>query len=166
MADILDQLLSHWAAAAPDLDTRPLGNTHRILRLARILEKRLDLALAPLGLSLWQFEVLSTLLTDANGTGLLVHQLLPACQLSPAAMTNRLDRLEQAGWIQRVPDPGDRRAIRIRLTAAGRDLVQRALHSLPHANCVLTPEESSSLDTILRKILSSVCTEINSFDIE
>lgn len=161
MSDLLDDLLAHWSAEAPGLDTPALGNTTRLLRLARALEKKLDHALAPLGLSLWQFEVLSALLAAPQSDGLHACQLLPACQLSPAAMTNRLDRLEQAGWIHRLPDPSDRRASRVHLTPSGRALVRQALRSIDHANCPLSPDESTQLDQILRKLLAGLCNQVD-----
>jgi DNA-binding MarR family transcriptional regulator len=40
-------------------------------------------------------------------------------------MTNRLDRLEDAGFLKRTKDPNDRRGLRIVLTSKGRDLVDR-----------------------------------------
>ncbi len=161
MSDLLDDLLTHWAAEAPGLDTPALGNTSRLLRLARALEKKLDHALAPLGLTLWQFEVLSALIAAPPAEGAHACQLLPACQLSPAAMTNRLDRLEQAGWIHRLPDPDDRRATRVHLTPDGRALVRQALRAIDHAACPLSPAESTQLDHILRKLLASLCNQID-----
>ena len=35
-------------------------------------------------------------------------------------MTNRLDRLEEAGLVRRLPDPSYRRAVQVELTEAGR----------------------------------------------
>src|SRR6476646_7306479 len=40
-------------------------------------------------------------------------------------ITRQAQRLERAGYVTRVPDPDDRRAQRIRLTAAGEDAVVR-----------------------------------------
>ncbi|WNM32004.1 MarR family transcriptional regulator [Streptomyces sp. Li-HN-5-11] len=42
-----------------------------------------------------------------------------------AHVTRQVTRLEEAGCAVRVPDPDDRRARRIRLTAPGRDAVDR-----------------------------------------
>ena len=41
-------------------------------------------------------------------------------------MTNRLDKLEQAGLIARKPDPTDRRGVIVALTAKGRRLIDAA----------------------------------------
>ncbi len=46
---------------------------------------------------------------------------------SPGAMTRLLDKLEQSGYLQRAPDPDDRRALRLALTASGREIHKRIL---------------------------------------
>jgi DNA-binding MarR family transcriptional regulator len=65
----------------------------------------------------------------------------PPYQLSPGAllrttlvtsgtMTNRIDRLEQAGLVRRMPDPQDKRGVLVTLTAAGRSRADAALADL------------------------------------
>ena len=46
---------------------------------------------------------------------------------SPGAMTRLLDKLEHLGYLQRAPDPEDRRALRLALTASGRAMHARIL---------------------------------------
>lgn len=159
--DFLDALLATWAAESPGLDTISLGIEARVLRLAKYLERRADEALAPLGLNLWQLDVLSFLLHAPARIGLQVSELLPAALLSPAAMTNRLDRLEASGWIVRFPDAADRRATRVRLTPAGRTLARRALRArtacAANAQSALSPADASQLAGLLRSWLQSLC---------
>ena len=47
-------------------------------------------------------------------------------QTSQSGMTGKLDRLERHGFIQRSPDPEDRRAIRLWMTDSGRALIDEA----------------------------------------
>ena len=47
-------------------------------------------------------------------------------------MTNRLDRLEEAGLIKRLPDPDDRRGVQVELTP-GRTRGVRAVDDRPGA---------------------------------
>jgi DNA-binding MarR family transcriptional regulator len=158
--DFLDGLLATWAAEAPGINVDALGAVTRIRRLATYLERGVDKALAPLGMTLWQLEVLAFLL-QAPRSGLQVTQLLPAALLSPAAMTNRLDRLQEAGWIDRIPDPEDRRATRIRLTRTGRAMTKKALQVRSDAAvavlAALSPGQRAKLAPLLRGILRGLC---------
>jgi DNA-binding MarR family transcriptional regulator len=45
-------------------------------------------------------------------------------------MTNRVDRLATRGFVERLPDPSDRRGVQVRLTPAGRTAVDGALTEL------------------------------------
>src|ERR671926_34073 len=52
------------------------------------------------------------------------HRMTPSglaewAELSSGAMTNRLDRLEKAGLVRRLPDPDDRRGVLVELTPEG-----------------------------------------------
>ncbi|NEW59639.1 winged helix DNA-binding protein, partial [Nocardia cyriacigeorgica] len=40
-------------------------------------------------------------------------------------VTNRIDRMEAKGLVERVRDPHDRRSVRVRLTAHGVEIVDR-----------------------------------------
>ncbi len=72
-------------------------------------------------------------------------------------MTNRLDRLESAGFIQRLPDPSDRRALLVELTEQGHDLWARAVGAQAAKEAALAAalgrRELKELNTLLRKVL-------------
>ena len=73
-------------------------------------------------------------------------------QVSPQAMGNTLGGLEQAGLINRLPDPGDRRQIVLSLTAHGRAvLAERRSARLQQLAAILaddfSPAELAALDT-------------------
>jgi DNA-binding MarR family transcriptional regulator len=54
---------------------------------------------------------------------------MEATVLSSGGMTKRLDRLEAAGLVQRSRNPSDRRGVEVKLTAAGRRSVDRAIEA-------------------------------------
>jgi DNA-binding MarR family transcriptional regulator len=73
-------------------------------------------------------------------------------------MTNRLDRLERAGLVTRLPDPDDGRRVLVRLTEQGRD--HRRGDGRPHrrrstgcSRCSSEPERLA-LEDHLRLLLS------------
>jgi DNA-binding MarR family transcriptional regulator len=50
--------------------------------------------------------------------GMRMSELAERLQLTPGAVTQLVDQLQRLGLIERVPDPSDRRAVRVRPTAA------------------------------------------------
>lgn len=54
-------------------------------------------------------------------------ELARALHYNPGALTRLLDKLEQRGCLKRVPDPDDRRALRLELTPQGRALRKRLI---------------------------------------
>lgn len=53
-----------------------------------------------------------------NSGGLTAGELAVQSGLTNGAITGVLDRLERAGFARRVPDPGDRRRVRVEVTPA------------------------------------------------
>ena len=80
--------------------------------------------------------------------------------VTSGAITNRIDKLEQKGLVERVRDTGDRRSVRIRLTAEGRELIDRLLaeHVANEARMLqgLAPEDRDHLIRLLRGLLESL----------
>lgn len=119
-ADHVDGMVAAWARSTPGLDVEPLEVVGRLLRLAALLMRDLDGVLRELGLSYGDFDVLSTLLREDDRQGMNPSHLARSALITTGAMTSRLDRLERLALITRAADDTDRRAVRIRLTDAGR----------------------------------------------
>jgi DNA-binding MarR family transcriptional regulator len=157
-SDHVDRILEEWAAEWPGLDVTPQGIVGRISRLSRFLERGLVNTFEQFRLNGGEFDVLATLRRRAGSKEALTPTgLAGALMLSSAAMTNRLDRLEEAGLVAREQDAADRRAVLIRLSDAGRQLIDRALveHLITEAEMinVLTSAEQATLARLLRKLL-------------
>jgi DNA-binding MarR family transcriptional regulator len=86
-------------------------------------------------------------------------RLFNAVLLSSGAMTNRLDRLEQVGLVERLPDPNDRRGRLVALTERGLELVDTVVvDHLANEDRLLTAldaAERQQLAGLLRKLLLS-----------
>jgi DNA-binding MarR family transcriptional regulator len=78
-------------------------------------------------------------------------------ELSSGAMTSRLDRLEEAGFVKRRPAPDDRRGVVIELTDAGREVWDRAASVQGRREAffasALSKEEQRQLNDLLRKLM-------------
>ena len=155
--DLVDTIIEQWGRERPDLDSTGMEVAARVFLLARRLERRLDEVLAPLGLTLWQFDVLATLRRSGPPYQLSPTRLMQASMLSSGAMTNRLDRLEAAGLVRREADPNDRRGLRISLTPEGHAVINRAIAARfeeARRNCrPLTDAQRTQLADLLRALL-------------
>jgi DNA-binding MarR family transcriptional regulator len=88
-----------------------------LLETARVLEQRLEEALARAGLSLAKFGVLSHLAESAEP--LPLSELAEGRSCVRSNMTQLVDRLEADGLVRRIDDPLDRRVVRAELTGLG-----------------------------------------------
>ena len=128
--DEVDVLVSAWRRERPDLDVGPLEVLSRVSRLARHLDLARREAFAAHGLEPWEFDVLAALRREGAPYALSPGRLLQVTLVTSGTMTNRIDRLEAKGLVERVPDPDDGRSVRVLLTEAGRTRVDDALTDL------------------------------------
>jgi MarR family 2-MHQ and catechol resistance regulon transcriptional repressor len=76
--------------------------------------------------------------------------------LTSGSITTAVDRAEKRGLVRRLPDPRDKRVVRVELTDKGRATIEGALkihfRNLAHALSGLTPTEQETLAALLRKV--------------
>ena len=158
VTDEVDGLVAAWQMERPDLDVRPMQVLSRISRLARHLDRERRSAFAAHALETWEFDVLSALRRQGAPYELSPGALLRATLVTSGTMTNRIDRLEEAGLVSRRPDPQDKRGVLVTLTAAGAAQVDAALADLLEAEqglLVALPEISrQTLVDLLRTLLA------------
>lgn len=126
----MDEIVDEVREWLPDLDVAGLPITGRILRLARYLEAGREEHLAQFGLTLGDFDMLATLRRRAVDEPIKIRDLQLSLMLSSGGTTKRLDRLESAGLIERLPDPNDRRGTLIKLSPRGLDLIEEAVPAI------------------------------------
>jgi DNA-binding MarR family transcriptional regulator len=110
----------------PVLNDDPRGWDARVVislvRFSNRLERRMTEALALHGLTLAQCDVLATLLC---GDGITQQELAEWLLVTKGNIVGLIDRVSAAGWVERRPDPEDRRVNRLYLTNAGRKLMAK-----------------------------------------
>jgi len=89
------------------------------------IKKRAAQFLGQFGLTDAQFNLLMMLRHQGGEEGLSQVELGRMMLVNRANVTGLVERARQAGWVVREGDPKDRRANRVRLTAAGRALIDR-----------------------------------------
>ena len=149
-------ITSRYRAIDPAVE----GAVGRINAVEKHLHKTFDETLSGHGLSHGEYRMLLRLATRTEHNRMSAGDLSRALMLSSGAMTNRLDRLEKAGLVRRVPDPRDRRGVLVELTDEGERqidgaVVEQAAKEIDVMSA-LTPKELASLNTLLRKVLSSL----------
>lgn len=159
--DRADAAVEQWARERPDLPTLPMAVFGRLSEVAeRVMREHVNPLFTQAGLQPGEFDVLATLRRSGEPYMLSPTRLYEATMISSGGMTDRLDRLERAGLVERHPDLKDRRGKLIALTDAGRRLInetiarhvaneQRLLSALTHA-------EQEMLDALLRKLLAGL----------
>jgi DNA-binding MarR family transcriptional regulator len=156
-SDGVDRIVEQWARERPDLDTTAMAVFGRIYRLARVSGDEVEKVYARYGIGRPEFDVLATLRRSGPPYRLSPGALAGSMMLSSGGTTARLDRLERAGLVERIPSPSDRRSVLVRLTDAGREIVDGAVGAglaeqrrlLAH----LPPERVRELAELLREAL-------------
>lgn len=99
--------------------------TRAIKRIRRRTSERLE----PYGITPGQGRALRTLAhvpgCEGPDRAMRLSDLADRLHIAPRSATTVVDALEEAGLVERTPDPADRRAVRIVLTEAGRSAVER-----------------------------------------
>jgi DNA-binding MarR family transcriptional regulator len=125
-------------------------------RLGEASRRRFHKALEPEGLHPRHFGVM-TMVAAHPGTS--QQQLHEKTAIDPSSMVSVIDELEARGLAERRPDPGDRRARAIFLTAQGEGALQRVRGLAAQLQREffdgLTAEELRTLHALLRKLAGS-----------
>jgi DNA-binding MarR family transcriptional regulator len=155
--DEVDDIRQQLADLYPDLDTRAIEVTVRVLRLAQAFDSRRAEHLATFDLTGAEFDLLATIRRTQGSVGVNPSRLLRSVMVTSGGLTKRLDRLEESGLIERHPDPGDRRGTLVRLTPAGKKQIDAVLPSvlaMEHEFLTqqLTTSELEEVATLLRRL--------------
>ena len=150
-----------WQRELPQLDTRAMQVVGQLGTVAQLMARDwLNPLFAEHGLQPGEFDVLATLRRSGAPYALTPTALYEAAMLSSGGMTNRIDRLETAGLIERQKHPTDRRGVLVALTSQGKELIDK-LVLLHVANeqrmlAALTTREQTQLGQLLDKLLQGM----------
>jgi DNA-binding MarR family transcriptional regulator len=157
--DPVDRLVAQWAIERPDLvdGLDAMATFGRIGRLHALAGRAIESVFEAHGLNTGEFDVLAALRREGDPFVLTPSALARTLMLSPAGMTNRVDRLVERGLVDRRADPDDRRSLLVALTPAGRTTIDAAVaeHVTNEERLlsVLSANERAALDRVLRKLV-------------
>lgn len=156
--DRAGQAVEQWNRERPDLDVSPMLLLGRLGEAALVIAReRLNPLFAEYGLQPGEFDVLATLRRSGAPYALTPTALYDAAMMSSGGMTNRIDRLQQAGWVERRPNPEDGRGTLVALTKAGFALIDEVVGAhVENQRAVLsalTEAEQRQLAKLLGKLI-------------
>jgi DNA-binding MarR family transcriptional regulator len=154
-----DHVDEHSRMAAeqwPIMDPVIEAITNRISKIGRYFDRTMHQTVATMKLNTSEFRLLITLWkAGPQSPGSLGERLL----VSSGVMTNRLDRLEERGFVARRPHPTDRRGVLVELTDAGKEALDTLIAAQVPTEAAIfadvTPEEREQLNDLLRKVMKA-----------
>jgi DNA-binding MarR family transcriptional regulator len=164
--DRIDRLLERLAEMPEVEKVDPLaeGISDRISVINRRLMLQSKRTLDGHGITWRDWQVLTNLLLGGDSPR-SPGDLASTLMVTTGAMTNVLDRLEQAALIRRVRNPSDRRSVIVEATDEGVALWYAAVNELGEQEAgvvsALTSSEQQQLNSLLRKLLAAFGEEKN-----
>jgi DNA-binding MarR family transcriptional regulator len=159
--DRADTAVEQWGRERPDLPALPMAIFGRLSEAAeRVMRVHMNPLFAEAGLQPGEFDVLATLRRSGEPYMLSPTRLYEAVMISSGGMTDRIDRLERAGLVERRPDPNDRRGKLIALTDDGKRVIDETIgrHVANEERLLsgLTQAEKKKLNALLTKLLAGL----------
>jgi DNA-binding MarR family transcriptional regulator len=143
-------------ATWPQIDPAVEAIVNQIHDVDKLLGAEMRESLAHFGLTVEEFKVLLALQPGPRTHGSLCRQL----EVSTGAMTNRLDKLEREGLVNRARDPSDRRGVLLSITEAGGErldaYIDRGAWRERQLLEGLTQTDKRRLNDLLAKLLDSL----------
>ncbi len=125
-----------------------------VFRVQQILLAGFDEVLKPHGLTFARYEVL-VLLTFSRTGQLPLKVIGSRLMVHPTSVTNAIDRLVAAGYVERRPNPADGRGVLAGITESGRAVVELGTAALTELDFGLGDLQEAELDTlfgVLRRV--------------
>lgn len=160
--DPVGMILAQWQRERPDIDPAPMKLFGLLAQSQSMTTFFMNEALAKWGLSRPSFDVLSALRRAGPPFCLTPKSLSESLMLSGAGMTSRLDRLESLFLVARLPEPNDRRSVKIQLTDRGVRLIDEVVPGIVEAQRRITSrfgtEQTEQLVNLLSEFVNVLGT--------
>ncbi|MCK9285872.1 MAG: MarR family transcriptional regulator [Rhodocyclaceae bacterium] len=145
----------------PTIHKRDVKLGYLIHDVSRLRRNVFDQLMKPLGVTRSQWWVLAYL---SRHDGMMQTRLAELLDIGKASLGSLLDRLESGGWVDRRPDPVDRRAKRVFLTQSSKQLLQRMTAMEQVFNSQILGELSEDERDQLIASLSKVKQKLSQFE--
>lgn len=106
------------------------------------------------------------LLTLSRQDGMTHTEIAERLEISPAAATKVIKRMEALNYLRRRPDPSDERVSRVFLEEEGQAVIHKIFDVFKHMNGVLTQNLSEEEQVTLHSLLTRVYDNLLNLEIE
>lgn len=125
--------------------------------VSRLRRSAYDQLMKPLKITRARWWVLAHL---SRHDGMMQSQLADVLEVGKASLGTVIDQLENSGWVERHPDPFDKRVKRVYLTRAAQQLIKRMTIEEDHFNQRalggMTDEDRDTLVRVLGQLKDSL----------
>ncbi len=128
-SDLVDLILEQWSREAPDLDASSVAVLGRLHRCDVRYQSLVAQGLEPYGLGPASFDVLTSLRRSGPDHRRTAGELAEIGLITTGGLTQRINRLETDGLVERIRDDGDRRLVYIQLTGKGLQLIDQIIRT-------------------------------------
>ena len=157
--DAVGEIVAAWQRERPDDDVSSIRVVTPLWRLAAGLQRARAAALDRFGLDQSRLDVLGALRRAGTPYRLTAGDLTRRCRVTPGATTQRVQRLERDGYVERVRDEHDRRTVYVALTPGGSAKLDEVFAAVMAADedllAPLSRRDRTSLERILGGWLSA-----------
>ncbi|MDQ2662079.1 MAG: MarR family transcriptional regulator [Actinomycetota bacterium] len=101
----------------------------------------------------------SAVFAQIRPEGSRLTELARGANMTPQSMGEIVDELEELGYVERRPDPGDRRAKLVTLTARGRDCVAAGEQTIRGLESDIDAAIGADAHAELRRVLEQLASE-------
>lgn len=158
--DRTGQLIARRRRETPDVPLDGMEILSRANRLVRLSRKWIEPVFARHDLDTGEFDVLATLRRSGAPYRQRPTELFQSLMITSGGLTDRLNRLEKKGFIERIVSETDRRSALVQLTAAGVKTINAAFAEDMNIEagllCALDAGERRQLATLLARLLDDL----------
>ncbi|ACM38456.1 transcriptional regulator [Allorhizobium ampelinum] len=156
---LFSDLISQWEEDFPGEDSSPIAIAMRLRHLYLLDQASLEEVLVAFDIGIGEVDVLTHLRHQSPPYRLRPSDLAELCMVTTGAITGRITRLEDKGFVERVPSLSDKRTVYVQMTESGEKLlretrvqVARSSHFLDGIRSLSAPERTR-LDRLLAKLI-------------
>ncbi|MDA3643253.1 MarR family winged helix-turn-helix transcriptional regulator [Saccharopolyspora indica] len=150
-----------WRRELPGSRTESIEIITPIWRIAKLLADERRRTLARLGIDPSTLDLLSVIRRAGPPYELTTREITRRTLVTAGAISQRIARAEQAGLVDRSPSSASRRAVAVRLTDAGHDLVESTVRQLLDHEAELIETLAGEDHAYLSRVLTELETSLS-----